>query len=177
MEVSTEPSSTSEPPATAVVPDSTVPGSTVPTTDATPPSTVGNFVPSTPAPTTTTQPPHDPNDLSMLTIAYEGETGVPNAANIAIPTGQEKPFAYTITNTGSWQVQFDDCVDQFVSLWTTPATQAWPPYSDGIWPMPSPSFTGKQPDVSAGIGTILAPGASETRTVTLLADTATRPAT
>jgi hypothetical protein len=105
----------------------------------------------------------------MLTISYEGETGVPNTANLAIPTGQEKAFTYSITNTGSWRVQFGECVDQVVSLWTTPATQAWPPYSDGIWPMPYPAFTGKQADGCAGIETAVDPGASVMRTVTLLA--------
>jgi hypothetical protein len=171
VQVSNESSSTSEPPTTAVVPDSTVPGSTVPTTDTTPPSTVGNVVPPTPPPaTTTTQPPHDPNDLSMVTITYQGETGVPNAANVAIPTGQEKPFTYTVTNNGSWDVTFGTCGDnEFVSLWSNPATQAWPPYSDGIWPMPYPDHTGAQPDVCAQSAVALSPGSSLTRTVTLLA--------
>jgi hypothetical protein len=78
-------------------------------------------------------------------------------------------LSYSITNTGSWQVEFGECVNQFVSLWTTPATQAWPPYTDGVWPMPYPDHVNAQPDVCADIATVLSPGASLTRTVTLLA--------
>jgi hypothetical protein len=86
--VATEPSSTSEPP-TTVVPDSTVPDTTVPTTDTTP-STVGGVVPTTPpAPaTTSTQPPHDPHDLSMVTVSYHDDSpAYTTDANISIVSG------------------------------------------------------------------------------------------
>jgi hypothetical protein len=106
----------------------------------------------------------------MVTVAYEGATDVPNAANIAIPTGETKPFTYTVTNNGSWTVSFGTCGEQeFVSLWSNPATQAWPPYSDGIWPMPYPNWADEQPDVCPQPAYSLPPGASLTRTVTLLA--------
>jgi hypothetical protein len=166
--VTTEPSTT-EPETTIPTSDTTLPDSTVPTTDATPPTTVGSFVPSTPLAPTTTLPPHDPNDLSMVTVSYEGDTPFPNDANIAIPTGRTKPFTYTVTNNGGWNVDIPECVNQVVSLWSNPATQAWPPYSDGIWPMPYPNWADEQPDSCTHMAEMLEPGSSTTLTVTLLA--------
>jgi hypothetical protein len=168
--VTTEPSSTTEPDTTVPTNDtSPTTNATSPTTDNTAPTTVGAVTPTTQQ-TTTTQPPHDPNDLSMVSVSYEGDTPYPNDANITITTGQEAPFTYTVTNNGSWDVQFGTCGDnQFVSMWSIPATQAWPPYSDGFWPMPSPNFADEQPDVCPQSAVVLSPGASLTRTVTLLA--------
>jgi hypothetical protein len=168
VQVTNEPSSTTEP-ETTVPTDETTPttNAATPTTDTTPTS-VAVGVPTTTEPTTT-QPPHDPNDLSMVTVSYEGDTPATNDANIAIPTGETKPFTYTITNNGSWRVQWGECIPPLVTLWTDPATQAWPPYSDGVWPMPYPDFAKRNEPVCVGDEASLDPGTSVTRTVTLLA--------
>jgi hypothetical protein len=178
VEVSTEPSSTTEPDTTIPETSSTVPGLCIGTpdmcspvtTDTTPPTTVPAVTSSTEAPTTTTQPPHDPHDLSMVSVAYEGANDIPTAAFFSVPTGEERPYWYTVTNSGSWDVLFRTCNDaETVSLWSHPATQAWPPYSDGIWPTPYPDRTGAQPDVCPASETLLPAGRSFTVNITLLA--------
>lgn len=168
VQVSNESPSTTDEPTT--VPEATVPDSTTPKTDA-PPTTVGAVSPTTtPLATTTTQPPHDPNDLSMVTVSYEGDTPYPNDANIAIPTGESRPFTYTITNNGTWEVSVNTCTGGDVYLWSNEATDAWPPYSDGIWPMPYPDRAGMvQPGVACPTPKLLAPGAIDIETVTLVA--------
>jgi hypothetical protein len=180
VEVSADSSSTTEPPPTTEsptpIPDTgnrygPPPASTPPTTDNSTPTTVGAAAPTTPAPTTTTQPPHDPSDLSMVTVSYAGGgIGTPDASNIAIPTGQSKTLGYTVTNNGSWAVNVNTCTGP-VYLWSNPATQAWPPYSDGIWPAPYPARGAGQVVITPTCPPppLLAPGASETLSLTLVA--------
>jgi hypothetical protein len=178
VEVSTEPSSTTEPETTVPETSSTIgtdcrygngggctPGTTI---DTTPSSTVGSVTPLTPpapAPTTTTQPPHDPNDLSMVTVSYQAETGTPDSTNFAIPTGESKVLNFTVTNNGSWTVNLPNWCGARVFLWSNPATQAWPPYTNGIWPLPYPKRDPAQVVDPGGpscpLPAPLAPGASE----------------
>jgi hypothetical protein len=168
VQVTTEPSSTTEPGST-VVPDTAAPSSTTPTS-ASSPSTVAGSVPNTVAPTTTTQPPHDPNDLSMVTVSYQAQTGVPDTSNFAIPAGESKTLVYTATNTGAWAVNLETCSGP-VYLWSNPATQAWPPYTNGIWPAPYPARGAGEVDAvpTCPPSPPLAPGASVTASVLVVA--------
>jgi len=176
VEVSSDSSSTTEPATTVPETSSTVGTGCTPELDrgctpltSVPAETTVPSSTSTAAPTTTL-PPHDPNDLSMVTVSYQGDTPFPSDANVSIPTGEERPFTYTVNNNGTWDVNIPTCGDNTVfDMWTNPATQAWPPYSDGIWPIPYPDHVGEQPDVCQRSTTVVPAGQSMTRTVTLLA--------
>jgi hypothetical protein len=173
VRVTNEPSSSTAVSPTSTAPDNAAPGSTTPSAGATSPTTVAGFAPSPgggPNVTATTQPPHDPNDLAMVTVTYAGETGVPDSTHFAIPTGESKPLSYTVTNNGSWAVNVDTCAGP-VYLWSDPATKAWPPYTDGIWPAPYPTRGTDEVTATPSCAPPqpLAPGASETRSLTLVA--------
>ncbi len=56
---------------------------------------------------------------------------------IQVEAGATKPITFTVMNTGTWDVELPD-VCYGPTLWATPATSAWAPYTEGIWPQPFP---------------------------------------
>jgi hypothetical protein len=157
--------------------DTTVPETT--TTDATTTS-IAALAPSS-ASTTSTQPPHDPHDLSMVSVTYPDAYGAstcayPSGATfdcshlIAIDAGQSEPVTYTVTNNGNWTVDLGNCTTQTVDLWSDILRAGQGPSSEGIWPQPYPSQgTDAAPEPCADIGHVLTPGQSETLYATILA--------
>jgi hypothetical protein len=169
--VSNEPSTTIE--TTVPATNTTVPATTT-TVAAAPPSTASTT-------STSTQPPHDPHDLSMVSVTYPDAYGpsrcaYPSGATfdcahlIAIDAGQSAPVTYTVTNNGSWTVDLGNCTTQTIDLWSDILRAGQGPSSEGIWPQPYPSQrTDAAPEPCADIGHVLSPGQSETLYATILA--------
>jgi hypothetical protein len=176
----------STPSSTTTVSDTTVPESTstsapestTTSTECGAPTFCPPKTPSTATSTTTTQAPHDPHDLSMVSVTWPADTisqspgcaGSTTCENVfSLPAGTDAPVTYTVTNRGSWAVELGECVYHYVDVWTVPATAGWPPFTDGIWPQPYPTRgTGAAPTVCADVATRLVPGASVTRTETIV---------
>jgi hypothetical protein len=76
-----------------------------------------------------TQPPHDPHDYSMLQIAWPEPVG--------IRVGNTKPITYTVTNTGSWDVEWTQLACSR-TVWGPGNTDYWQPFNE-IWPQPTPT--------------------------------------
>jgi hypothetical protein len=165
----------------------TVSDTTVPTTETTvdevttTTAPVRRIITATPttSTTSTTQPAHDPHDLSMVSIEWPPGTwsaglGCPGATPCKNAFGMDgnssTQLSYTVINRGSWTVQLSECASNTVDIWTTPATSGFGQYSDGIWPEPYPARgAGAQPTACARVDTVLLPGATETRTETIVA--------
>jgi hypothetical protein len=128
--VTTPPSSTTVVEDTTTIPEAT--STTVPaaaTSTSTP--AVAPAVPTSRSAPATSQPPHDAHDLSRVTVAYEVNV-------FPIEAGAEAPINFTVSNNGPWDVEVPSgCHGP--TLWSTAATDAWPPYTDEIWPQPYPA--------------------------------------
>jgi hypothetical protein len=116
----TDTTSDREPKTTTTVDATTTAPETPATVDAQPPVVI---------PTPPAQPPHDPHDYSMLRISW------PETAGLRV--GNTKPITYTVTNTGSWDVEWMQpaCAR---TMWGSGNTPYWQPF-DKIWPQPTPS--------------------------------------
>ncbi len=111
---------------TGVTDSSTTPNTDATTTTVEPPATDSSTA------ATTTTVPHDPRDYSMLVVDYGPDP-------LGIVSGATKDVTYTVTNTGSWDVDWlaDPCP---VTLWggmTDAASSPWLPYPQ-VWPEPWP---------------------------------------
>ena len=159
---------------------------TVPAADTTIPETTTTDVPVAVLPpssasTPSTQPPHDPHDLSMVSVTYPDAYGAstcayPSGATfecshlISIDAGRSEPVTYTVTNNGDWTVDLGNCTTQTVDLWSDILRAGQGPSSEGIWPQPYPSQrTDAAREPCADIGHVLTPGQSETLYATILA--------
>jgi hypothetical protein len=137
-------------PTTTTGPDTTVPETTtVPRVTTTTLRKKSPAVPLTsvaPTTTSTTQAPHDPNDLSMVTVDYPGTSG-PSVCSgglvcdhiVELDAGTTLKITYVVTNNGSWTVDLHDCALHTVDAWTDIPTSGQGPASDGIWPQPYPT--------------------------------------
>ena len=158
---------------------STAPESTVPDTTTLPSETTTSVVKSlhnvprtrVPAATTsTTQAPHDPNDLSMVSVDYPAAYGPSTCSGgivcdhiVELDAGTTLTIPYTVTNNGSWTVELHECAFHTVDAWTDIPTSGQGPASDGIWPQPYPA-RGTDAALEACIAVVqtLAPGRSVT---------------
>ncbi len=125
-------------------PATTVPSTTSTSTTSTTPTTVA--VPVT--------APHDPHDYSMLNVDYGGDM-------LSIDAGVTAVVSYTVTNAGSWSVEWTtpSCP---LSLWTSGVDrELWQPFST-VWPQPVASHASLC--VSGG-GTVERLAAGEIRVV------------
>jgi hypothetical protein len=171
--VSNEPSTTTVSD-TAATTSTTLPETTTTVDSAATPTTVAAVAPGS---TTTTQPPHDPTDLSKVTVAWPSDSyptaeGCPTADpchNVfSFEAGTSANVTYFVTNTGPWPVIIGNC--GAVDLWTKPATSAWAPYTEGIWPQPYPARgADAAPPVCTAAGVLVAPGTTLPETETLYA--------
>jgi len=159
----------------STVPDAT--STTVPETTTTGTTPTTNAVVA--ATTTTTLPPHDPTDLSMVSVSWPADP-LAHSTGCAAHTGCQPTFSidgnsslpihYTVTNDGTWTVVLSECANNTVDIWTTPATSGFGQYSDGVWPYPYPATTaGPTPLPCAHVDTFLRPGETVARTETIVA--------
>ena len=149
---------------------STVPDST------TTPSSIAVI---TPAPSvSTTQPPHDPKDLSMVSVTWPvgtaGDFGncldQPVCHNsLDMDAGVSVPVTYTMTNNGTWTVELDTCTGPD-AIWAENTAGGFGQY-DHVWPAPYPTRRSGEVNVTCADGgvTFLNPGRSTTETDTILA--------
>jgi hypothetical protein len=129
---------------------------TIRTAPTTVPPTTTSTTPTAPTTVATpvTEPPPDPHDYSMLQVDY--------GAPLGIDAGDTQVISYTVTNAGSWSVEWTTppCP---LSLWTAGVDDPhlWQPYST-IWPQPVTPHAHACPS-DGGTAERLAPG--ETRAV------------
>ncbi len=164
--------------------------SSVPDTDTTAPTdtttvpesttTPSSMLVITPAPSvsTTTTIPHDPKDLSMVTITWPantaGEIGncldQPTCHNaLDITAGASVPETFTVTNNGGWTVEWGSCGGP-TDIWADNKAGGFGQY-DHVWPAPYPTRGAGEVNVTCSDGgvTALNPGQSTTETETILA--------
>ena len=171
--VSNEPSTSTS---VSTVPDSTSTTAPDTTTIATTPTTNAVVAPIT---TTTTQPPHDPTDLSMVSVSWPPDQAALSSGCYAhtlcqnafsINGNSSLPIHYTVTNDGSWTVLLSECANNTVDVWPTPATSGMGQYSDGVWPFPYPASADYvKPLPCAHVDTFLRPGETVDRAETIVA--------
>jgi hypothetical protein len=158
-------STTTSPPA-STVPETTIPAATSTTV-------------ALPVITTTTQPPHDPHDLSAVSITWPANTygdfgnclGVqPVCHNVlTVTTGVPVPVTYTVTNNGGWPVAFNACAAHVADVWADNKAGGYGQF-DQVWPAPYPERgAGEATEPCVKAGTILNPGGSAQVTETILA--------
>jgi hypothetical protein len=164
---------------TTSVSDTTEPDATSTTVAETTTTGVSSVVSDVPATTSTTQPPHDPTDLSAVTVSWPADqaalsqgcyahTGCQNA--FSINGNSSLPIHYTVTNEGSWTVVLSECANNTVDVWTTPSTSGVGQYSDGVWPLPYPARgADEQPTTCTHVDTFLRPQETIDRTETIVA--------
>jgi hypothetical protein len=169
--VSNEPSTTTS---VSTVPDAT--STTAPDTTTTDTTPTTNAVV---APTTTTQPPHDPADLSMVSVSWPADPMAHSTGcyahtgcqpTFSIDGNSSLPIHYTVTNDGSWTVLLSECANHTVDIWTTPATGGFGQYSDGVWPYPYPASSADlSPRPCSRVDSFLRPGETVARAETIVA--------
>lgn len=161
----------------------------VPDTDSTattastgpdPTTTPSSIAVITPAPSvsTTTQPPHDPKDLSMVSVTWPAGTAgdfgncldQPACHNsLDMYAGASVPVTYTVTNNGTWTVELNTCTGPG-DIWAENTAGGFGQY-DQVWPAPYPTRGTGEVTVTCADGgvTFLNPGRSTTETDTILA--------